>query len=114
MTAQCANENARVEFFENDEILTDSPPRLSRTVGDSFVIGCRRCDVSKGAPNWFYPNRTEISSCNVSSSSVCAEYDANDELIRYLNFTSVTRSLAGTYRCTNRRVIININEPTVG
>ena len=88
---------------------------LSRTVGDSFVIGCRRCDVTRGAPNWYHPNRTEILSCNVSSSSICAEYDANDNLIQYLRFTSVTTSVAGTYRCTARqRIIINIIEPAVG
>ena len=117
MTGECTKENARVEFFQDDEIFTDSPPRLSRTVGDSFVIGCRRCDAARGTPNWFYSNRTEILSCNVSTSSVCAEYDANDDLIRYLRFTSVTTSVAGAYRCTlslGQRIIININEPVVG
>ena len=116
VTGQCTKENPRrIVLFEDDEIFTDSPPRLSRTVGDSFVIGCRRCDVTRGRPNWFYPNRTEILSCNVSTSSVCAEYDANDDLIRYLHFTSVTTSVAGTYRCTARqRIIITINEPVVG
>ena len=109
VTAQC-----RVEFFEDDKIFSDSPPMLNRTVGDSFVIGCRRCDVTRGPPNWLYRNRTEIPSCNVSDSSVCTEYDANDNLIRYLHFTSVTTSIAGSYRCTrNQRFFININELAV-
>ena len=69
--------------------------------------------MTRGTPNWFYCNRTEISSCNVSDSSVCTEY-ANDDLIRNLHFTSVATSVAETYRCTrNQRFIININELTV-
>ena len=34
--SQCTKDNSRVEFFE-DEIFTESPPMLSRTVGGSFV-----------------------------------------------------------------------------
>ena len=115
MNAQCTKENTRIqaEFFEGDRILTGSPLEVNRTVGDSFAIRCRRCDTQR-RPNWFYSNRTKILSCNMSSSSVCVEDDVNDNITRNLNFTSVTTSMAGTYRCTSERITININEMVIG
>ena len=96
-------------------MFADSTPTLNKTVGDSFVIGCRRCNVNRGAPNWFYGG-DEILDCNIANSSVCTEYDSNDNLVRYLSFTSATTSVAGVYSCTRTRsrVTININDLDVG
>lgn len=104
VTAQCN----RVQFFEDGNDLMSSSPTLSRAPGDSFVIGCRRCDTSKGRPRWFYPNRTEISPCDISDASVCTKDNANDNVTRDLCFTSFTPSLAITYECTVEPIIINI------
>ena len=116
MNAQCTKENTRiqVEFLEGDKILMDFPLKLNRTVGDSFAIGCRRCDEQRKIQNWFYPNRTRILSCNVLIGSICVEDDVNNNLTRYLHFTSVTTSMAGIYLCTRKQITININEMVTG
>ena len=116
MTAQCTEKNVRLELFFENEVFADSTLTLNKTVGDSFVIGCRRCRGAR-APTWF--NRSdsliEILDCNISNSSVCTEYDPTNNLVRYLSFTSATMSVAGVYRCTRQsQVTIKIDELDTG
>ena len=115
VTAQCTDheEGVTLELFENNEVFADSTLTLNKTVGESFVIGCRRCGGAR-APNWF--NRGEIPDCNISNSSVCTEYDPIDDLVRYLSFTLATTSVAGVYRCTRAlsRVTIKIDQMDTG
>ena len=108
VAAQCTNDRA-VQFFEDGEILSQSAT-VNRNVGDSFTIGCQRCN-ERGPPSWFYSNGSTVISCNGFNESVCVEMNENTSTSD-LHFTSFTTSQAGIYRCTNSREIsIIANEP---
>ena len=108
VTSQCAN-NRRIQFFEDGEFLSQST-MVNRNVGDSFTIGCQRCN-GRGPPFWFYSNRSRVISCNGFNNSVCVEMNENTRTSD-LHFTSFTASQAGVYTCTNNREIrINANIP---
>lgn len=104
VTAQCPN-NRRVEFYEDNQRVTGTPPTVTRTVGDSFVLRCERCDTTKGRPN-FTLNGIRVLPCGMSHSSVCTS--SRDNISRSLHFSSITTSQSGKYRCTNRRITVNV------
>ena len=83
---------------------------MKRNVGDSFTIGCERCN-GNSPPPWSYPNGSRVVPCNGFDNSVCVEMNENTSTSD-LHFTSFTTSQAGIYRCTNSREIsIIANEP---
>ena len=107
VTAQCTN-NRGVQFYEDGDFLSQSP-MVNRNVGDAFIIGCERCN-GNSPPLWFYSNGNTVVSCNGFSDSVCVEMNENTSTSD-LHFISFTASQAGSYRCTNKDISININEP---
>ena len=111
VTAQCTNDRGIQIFKDSGEILSQ-PVTVNRNVGDSFTIGCQRCN-GKGPPNWFYSNRSTVVSCNGFNESLCVEMNENTNTSN-LHFTSFTASQAGIYMCTNREVRISANLPAVG
>ena len=99
----------RVQFFEDGNSLVQSSPTLNRAVGDSFVLGCKRCGTNTNPPRWHYANGTEVPSCDMPNAPFCAEVNPSDGSVRDLHFTSFATSQAGTYACTIQPITININ-----
>lgn len=108
-TTQCSKKNNRIraEFFEDGQILETSSPTLNKKVGESFIIGCRKCNTNRGLPRWQF-NGTEIPRCNNTNDSVCTKVNENDSLILDLCFRSLTESLATVYKCTIHELNITI------
>ena len=107
VNSQCSSDY-KVEFFEDGNSLMQSSPTLIRTVGDSFVLGCKRCGTNTNPPRWFYPNGTDVPSCDMSNPPICAKLNDSDGSVQDLHFTSFATSQVGTYGCTNQPITINI------
>ena len=114
VTAQCTNDRGIQIFKDSGEILSQ-PATVNRNVGDSFTIGCQRCN-GRVPPIWFYSNGSIVVSCNGFNESVCVEMNETTST-SYLHFISFTASQAGIYMCTrqnNREVRISANLSAVG
>ena len=85
---------------------------VNKSISDSFIIGCQRCNTARGPPLWFYPGdeRIEVVPCNGFNDSVCVEMNENTNMSN-LHFTSFTASQAGRYRCTNQEISISAYTP---
>ena len=84
---------------------------VNRSVGDSFIIGCQRCDTARGPPSWFNPvGDMVVVSCNGFNDSLCVRMNENTSMSN-LHFTSFTASQAGSYRCTNEDISISAYTP---
>ena len=104
--AQCIG-NRGIEILVDGRLWNSTTFYLSNN--DRLVVGCRRCNITKEAPNWFYSNHTVIPSCiNVSEFQICTQTIGT---IRYLEFLSFQESLAGEYRCTSKgRINVELGE----
>ena len=85
---------------------------VNKSVGDSFIIGCQRCNTARGSPSWFYPGgrSIEVVPCNGFNDSVCVKMNESTSMTN-LHFTSFIASQAGSYRCTNQDISISAYTP---
>ena len=55
---------------------------VNRSVGDSFIIGCQRCNTARGPPSWFYPDvNIEVVPSNGFNDSVCVKMNESTIII---------------------------------
>ena len=104
--AQCIIGNSGVEILVDDQLWNSTILYIFNN--ENLMIECRRCNIKKEAPNWFYSNHTFIQSCdNASESQICVQSIGT---ITYLEFLSFQESLAGEYRCASRRINVKLGE----
>lgn len=104
--AQCIG-NSAIEILVDDQLRNSTVFYLHNN--ERLVVGCRRCNIKKEAPNWFYFNHTIIQSCdNASELQICTQSIGT---IKYLEFLSFQESLAGEYRCASKgRINVQLGE----
>ena len=84
---------------------------VNKSVGDSFIIGCQRCNTAREPPSWFYPGvNIEVVPCNGLNDSVCVKMNESASMSN-LHFTSFTASQTGSYRCIIREISISAYTP---
>ena len=99
VTTQCVN-NHSIEIFVDGQLWNSTTATFHIFNNEQFIVGCKRCNINKKAPNWFYPNHTAIQGCNNGSEMLlCTQINGT---IKYLEFLSFQESLIGEYKCTSK------------
>ena len=103
---QCIDNSTRgIELLVNSRLQNSTTFHLLNN--ESFIVGCRRCNINKAAPNWFYSNHTIIPGCN-NISEICTQTIGT---IKYLEILSFHESLVGEYKCTRKgRIYVELGQ----